>query len=94
MSDTVRTANPTAQDVQNWLVEKVAHRLAVAPQEIDVNQYFDDFALDSTEALVLAGELEKWLQIELEPTALWYHPTISELADYIAKECLSDAPAH
>lgn len=75
----------TLESAQQWLVEKVAHRLGVAPDEIDVDQYFDTFGLDSTEALVLAGELEKWLGAEIETTALWYHPTIAELAEYLVE---------
>jgi acyl carrier protein len=34
---------------------------------------------------VLSGELEAWLGLELEPTALWYHPTIAQLAPYIVE---------
>lgn len=73
----------TVQQVQDWLTEKIAHRLGVAAGDIDVRQYFDELDLDSTEALVLSGELESWIGFELEPTALWYHPTIAELAGYI-----------
>jgi acyl carrier protein len=73
-------------DIQNWLVDKIAARLAVSPQSINVDQYLDEFGLDSTEALVLSGELEKWLGFEIETTALWYHPTIASLAAYIAEE--------
>jgi acyl carrier protein len=76
----------TLESIQDWLVEKVAHRIGVAPAEVDVNQYFDTFGLDSTEALVLAGELERWLGKEIESTALWYHPTIAELAQYLKEE--------
>jgi acyl carrier protein len=74
----------SSSEVQQWLVEKIAIRLGVPPEEVGVDTYFDDFALDSTEALVLAGELEKWLGMQLETTALWYHPTIAELAGHIA----------
>jgi acyl carrier protein len=76
----------TMQEVQSWLVEKVASRLDVARRQVDVDKYFDEFGLDSTEALVLAGELDNWLGFELETTALWYHPTIAELAAYIVQE--------
>lgn len=76
----------TQERVQEWLVDKVAIRLGVPPSEVDVNQYFDTFGLDSTEALVLAGELENWLGTEIETTALWYHPTIAELAQYLVEE--------
>jgi acyl carrier protein len=76
----------TSEVAQEWLAEKLAFRLGVDRTEIDVNQYFDEFDLDSTEALILAGELESWLGFELEATALWYHPTIAALSDHIAEE--------
>ncbi|MCI3275660.1 acyl carrier protein [Streptomyces cylindrosporus] len=76
----------TAEEARAWLVEKLAIRLGVGPEQIDVERYFDEFDLDSTEALILAGELEKWLGFELEATALWYHPTIAALSEHIAEE--------
>lgn len=76
----------TEEMVQNWLREKVASRLGTAPSEVSPDTYFDDFGLDSTEALILAGELERWLGFELETTALWYHPTIAELSAHIVSE--------
>lgn len=86
-TDTATSVPPTAvtaAEAQEWLVEKLAHRLEVDPGLVDVEQYFDEFDLDSTEALILAGELETWLGFELEATALWYHPTIAALAEHIA----------
>ena len=76
----------TSEEAQAWLVEKLAIRLGVGQEQIDVERYFDEFDLDSTEALILAGELEKWLGFELEATALWYHPTIAALSEHIAEE--------
>lgn len=76
----------TAAEAQQWLVEKIAQRMEVKPQEVRPGQYFDELGLDSTEALILAGEMENWLGFELGATALWYHPTIEDLAAYIAEE--------
>ena len=81
----------TAQAAQDWLVDKLAQRLNVPPGDVDVDQYFDEFDLDSTEALILAGELENWLGFQIETTAIWYHPTIAQLAEYIAQEQASRA---
>ncbi len=78
--------NLSPEDIRRWLVEKIAFKLEIPEEEVDVHQFFDDFALDSTEALVLSGELENWLGFELETTALWYHPTITELSEYIAQK--------
>lgn len=82
-------AELTAPDIHNWLAEKLAHRLNVPTSEVDGDKFFDEFGLESTEALVLAGELEKWLGMELETTALWYHPTINQLSEFIASEIKS-----
>ncbi|NUT92782.1 MAG: acyl carrier protein [Saccharothrix sp.] len=81
----------SVETVQEWLVEKIAARLGVAPDQVDTGRYFDEFDLDSTEALVLSGELENWLGFELETTALWYHPTIADLARYIVQERSGDS---
>jgi acyl carrier protein len=86
-SDTVITA----ETAQEWLVDKLAQRLKVPPADVDVDKYFDEFDLDSTEALILAGELENWLGFQIETTAIWYHPTIAQLAEYIAQEQASRA---
>jgi acyl carrier protein len=75
---------PTVDEARDWLVDKIAIRTEVDPGEVDTERYFDEFGLDSIEALVLASELEAWLGFELEATAMWYHPTISQLAEYIA----------
>lgn len=89
------TAKPdtviTAETAQEWLVDKLSQRLKVPPSEVDVDTYFDEFDLDSTEALILAGELENWLGFQIETTAIWYHPTIAQLAEYIAQEQASRA---
>ncbi|MEH0581125.1 MULTISPECIES: acyl carrier protein [Streptomyces] len=76
----------TAPEAEGWLIEKIAHRLGVATTEVSREVYFDELDLDSTEALILAGELESWLGFELSTTTLWYHPTVKDLAAYLAEE--------
>ncbi|WP_055493851.1 acyl carrier protein [Streptomyces sp. TP-A0356] len=76
----------SALEAQEWLIEKVAHRLGAEQAEVSPEMYFDEMDLDSTEALILAGEIENWLGFELSTTTLWYHPTIKDLAAHIAEE--------
>ncbi|WP_016700041.1 acyl carrier protein [Actinoalloteichus spitiensis] len=82
---------PSAEEIREWLVTNVAARTGVAAAEVDVDQFLDEFQLDSTEALVLAGELENWLGVEVSPTALWYHPTITRLAEHLATSGIENA---
>ncbi|MCW7940641.1 polyketide synthase [Streptomyces hygroscopicus] len=77
----------TADEARKWLTEEIAQRLGVDPSEVPPDQYFDELDLDSTTALIMAGELESWLGFELGTTALWYHPTVEALAAHIAEEC-------
>ncbi|GAA4827406.1 acyl carrier protein [Saccharopolyspora rosea] len=93
MSDTTNapgTAELTVERVQNWITTQVAARLETTADQVDVHKYFDEFGLDSADALVLAGELEKWLGFELETTAMWYHPTIAELSAHIVERSSAD----
>ncbi|MFG2936835.1 acyl carrier protein [Streptomyces sp. NPDC048282] len=83
----------TAREAEDWLIGKIAHRLGVADTEVSREVYFDELDLDSTEALILAGEMENWLGFELSTTTLWYHPTIKDLAAYIAEESSQRAAA-
>lgn len=83
----------TAPEAEGWLIEKIAHRLGVAATEVSSEVYFDELDLDSTEALILAGELENWLGFELSTPTLWYHPTVKDLAVYLAEESAQRATA-
>lgn len=83
----------TPREAEDWLIEKIAHRLGVTTAEVSREVYFDELDLDSTEALILAGELESWLGFELSATTLWYHPTVRDLAAHLAEESAERAAA-
>lgn len=70
----------TVEDIQNWLVDQFAQQLDVDPDDIDIDEPFDNYQLDSSKALVLLGRLEKWLGKELNPVLIFNYPTITQLA--------------
>jgi acyl carrier protein len=74
----------SADEVRAWLAAEVAKRQAVAVETIDTSVPLANYALDSMEAISLAGELEDWLGIELESTLVWDYPTIDKLALHLA----------
>jgi acyl carrier protein len=75
----------TAEDIQRWLVERVAGLLELTPADIDVRAPFQHYGLDSREQLRIIGELETWLQRELEETLLRRYPTIESVSAFLAK---------
>lgn len=70
--------------IEGWLIDKLAQILAIEPNQIDVSQDFDEYGLDSAEAINLSGELENYLGCRLSPTLLWDYQNIETLAKYLA----------
>ncbi|MGK7949305.1 MAG: acyl carrier protein [Xenococcaceae cyanobacterium] len=75
----------TVEDIQNWLIEQFAQQVDVEPDDIDIEEPFDNYELDSSKALILLSRLEKWLGKELNPVLIFNYPTIAELADRLAE---------
>lgn len=73
----------TLDAIQSWLVTQLARRLGVAAAEVDVRRRFDDYGLDSLEAVGVTGEIETHFACRVAPTALWDFPTIAELAAHL-----------
>ncbi len=78
---------PTEEAIQAWLVSHLAVYLKIQPDEIDTEESFACYGLDSSVAVSLTGELASWLGYELEPTLFWEYPSIAELAVHLAQEC-------
>ena len=73
-----------AEAIQGWLIDKLAEVLEIEPNQIDVQQDFEEYGLDSAEAINLSGALEDYLSCRLPPTLLWDYQNIEALAQYLA----------
>ena len=79
-----------ATTIQIWLVNQIAERLGMEPDEIDLDEDFANYGLNSIEAVNLSGDLENRLGRRLPPTILWDYPNISALSEYLAKDTSKD----
>lgn len=77
---------PTQIEIQNWIVNYIAELLEVKPDMIDITVSFDRYGLDSAVAYEMAGDLETWLQQELDPTLIYNYPTIETLTNQLVEE--------
>lgn len=80
------TKTPTAEEIQAWIASYLADLMEVEPDEVDVTVPFEQYGLDSAEAVELSGDLEDWLGKKLNPTLLYNYPTVEALAERIAKQ--------
>jgi 8-amino-7-oxononanoate synthase len=78
-----------AEAIQGWLIDKLAEVLEIEPNQIDIGQDFEEYGLESAEAINLSGDLEDYLDCRLPPTLLWDYQNIETLALYLAKGNLS-----
>jgi 8-amino-7-oxononanoate synthase len=78
-----------AESIQGWLIDKLAEVLEIEPNQIDVGQDFEEYGLESAEAINLSGDLEDYLGCRLPPTLLWDYQNIESLANYLASDNLA-----
>ena len=78
--------NKTAADIQAWLVSYIAELLEIETNGIDIAIPLEHYGLDSSEAVVLSGDLQDWLGCDLDPELLLDHPTIEALTQYLTEE--------
>lgn len=77
---------PSAQVIEAWLVGEVAELLGIDATELDPEQELTAYGLSSVTGVMLTGDVEEWLGVQLEPTVAWEYPTVRELARYLAGE--------
>ncbi|AUB36054.1 Acyl-CoA synthetase [Nostoc flagelliforme CCNUN1] len=79
----------TEEAIATWVVSHLALYLKVSPDDIDIQEPFAAYGLDSSVAISMTGELAQWLGYELEPTIFWEYPNMKVLAQYLEAECQS-----
>ncbi|WP_414942611.1 acyl carrier protein [Amycolatopsis sp. cmx-11-51] len=86
MSDADLTAiRLTAEKIQSWLVERVAHYAMIPAEEIESNVPLSDYGLDSVYAFALCGDIEDTLGILVEPILLWDVDTVAALTTHLTE---------
>ncbi|MEH2078581.1 MAG: AMP-binding protein [Nostoc sp.] len=78
--------NLTEKEIEAWLISHLAMYLKIPPDEIDIQESFAAYGLDSAVVVSMTGELGEWIGCELEITLFWEYPDIETLAQYLAEE--------
>jgi acyl carrier protein len=79
------TEPPTEDAIRRWLIANIASVVNMDPAQIDVGQTFDNYGMDSLQAVSLSGDLENWLNREISPTVVWDYPTVEQLARHLSE---------
>lgn len=79
------TQTVTASELKSWLTDRVASYVRRPAGEIAGDRALADFGLDSVYTLTLAADIEDHLNLSLDPTVMWDHPTIDALTKVLHK---------
>ncbi len=85
----IKTDNqqPTAQEIQSWLISYLSQLLEIDPDKIAVNASFDRYGLDSSATIGMTSDLGDWLGVSIDPGITYDYPTIESLANNLAESC-------
>lgn len=75
---------PSESAIRDWCLDYVRRTIDDPTIRVGPDIAFAAMGLDSASSAYFIVELEEWLGIELEPELVFDHPTIAELAVYIA----------
>ena len=78
--------------IESWLTDRIAAHLNTGTHEVDRDQSFSAYGIDSITAAGLSGDLEDWLGRPVAATVLLDHPTIAQVAAHLC-EPPSSSPA-
>jgi acyl carrier protein len=88
VNNTVKKAAPSSaseHEIRSWLVTQLSEALSLPPGELREDRSLFDLGLDSAAAVGVTDELSEWLDRPIEPALLYDHPTIEQLAGFLAQ---------
>lgn len=76
------------EKICEWLVSHLSQVLNIDAKQVDIALEFDDYGLDSRDAVGMIGELSDWLKRDLDPNLIYEYRSIDELSTYVVEEML------
>jgi acyl carrier protein len=80
------TANATEADIREWCIGYLHNALKQPDADFDVHAELVSLGLDSAESVFMIAAIEDWLGLELASDTAVEHPTIADLATFVARE--------
>ncbi len=87
------SARPAGIDVAGWVRSHLATLLAVPASEVDFERTLSDYGLDSFDLMVMAGDAEEALGIEIDPEPFFPPPPIAEVVAILERMLRASAAA-
>jgi acyl carrier protein len=81
----------TEPDIEAWCAAYLRKALKLSDAPIDAHADFASLGLDSAESVFLVAAIEDWLGVELASDTAIEHPTLAQLARFVAGRLATQA---
>ncbi|QGU05713.1 polyketide synthase Pks13 [Corynebacterium comes] len=85
MSESRTPATMNVEQLRGWLRAWVVEVSGLSPEEVTDTKPMENFGLSSRDAVILSGELENLLGVQLDATIAYEYPTIQALAQRLVE---------
>ena len=69
--------------IRDFIANTLSKITGIAGQDLDADMNFDSYGLSSASAVIMLGELEEFVDMDLSPSVLFEHNTINKLAAHV-----------
>jgi len=76
----------TLENIQSYLVQKLANYSGLTIDDIELEESFAAYGLDSSFAVTIAEDLSTMFDCQVSPLLFWQYQNIKDLAEFIASE--------
>ena len=85
MTELANASGPKGEsEIQEWLLAYLSALIDVDVEQIEVNDSFASYGLDSSAGVGMVGDLSQWLNRTLDAELIYRHPTIESLSRHLA----------
>lgn len=71
-------------EVKDFITNTLAEILSIEPSKLDLDLDFDSYGLNSASAVIMLGELEELVDMDLSPSVLFDHDNVNKLSAHVA----------
>lgn len=75
--------NFTKEELIEWFVQEIEENLFIPRDEIELDEPFTSYGMDSAQAVLIVSSLSEKVGIDLPPTLFWDYPNIQSVIDYL-----------
>jgi|ERR1051325_11187128 acyl carrier protein len=80
------TGDEVKRQLIDWMKKYLADLSGIEVADIDIHSTFDRYGIDSYQGVVITHELGLWLGRQIDASDAFEHPSIHELAEFLAAD--------